>query len=109
MCLNNTPETAPCDASNTRQQWWVHVWADNTRELKNASDLNCLDDSATYHLRTYPCNASPCQSWYVQWWADGTIELKNQATGLCLDETDTYYMGVTETKPCNGSPWQRWR
>ncbi|MFF4948462.1 ricin-type beta-trefoil lectin domain protein [Streptomyces chattanoogensis] len=97
------PTTVPCNG-NVEQNWNVHVWADNTRELKSLSNGECLDDSDAYGLRIYPCNASPWQSWYVHRWNDGTIELKNQATGRCLGEGDT---GLW-TYPCSSSPYQSW-
>ncbi|GLZ33632.1 hypothetical protein Lesp02_58200 [Lentzea sp. NBRC 105346] len=84
-----------CDPSDAYQYWNVHVWADNTRQIKGLVSGLCFDDSGPTFV-TRPCWApsdprSRYQSWYVTRWNDGTIQLRNQATGRCIDDMNSLH------------------
>ncbi|MHA6765705.1 RICIN domain-containing protein [Streptacidiphilus sp. PAMC 29251] len=74
---------------------------------------NCLDNSAQYGLRSYPCNSSSVsggwQKWVVVNYNSGWVELKNANTGDCLDYSTGN--GLREF-PCNqssfNSGYQAW-
>lgn len=98
---NGGLETTPCDGANAYQYWNVHVWEDNTRQLRAIVTGRCLHDDAGLGLSAGGCYAgsdprSANQSWYVRRWSDGTIQLRNQATGRCLDDTAP----ILHTAPC---------
>ena len=71
---------------------------------------NCLDDSAQFGLRTYPCNGGVWQKWRVINLDNlGYAQLQNQSTLNCLDWSPQYGL---RTFPCyansfNGG-WQKW-
>lgn len=76
---------AGCDSDDDHQKWVVHVWNDDTRELRNVATGRCLDHSTEFGLRTWPCNKTEWQSWYVSPGGTAGIALRNQATDLYLD------------------------
>ncbi|MBM7786080.1 RICIN domain-containing protein [Tenggerimyces flavus] len=113
-CLDDSSahgvRTFTCNGTSY-QQWKVHVWGDQTRQLRSNSTGKCLDDS-NLGLRTFNCwpgsdARSKFQSWYVHRWNDGTIQFKNQTTGRCLD--DTGGKGLRAIKCyAGGSKYQSW-
>lgn len=87
------------------QEWYVHRWADGTRQLKNVYSGLCLtgqDDG----WGMGSCNSSTDQSWFVRSFSNG-IELRNQRNGKCLDDSAQHGL---RTYPCSTTPqpYQLW-
>ncbi|MFJ4835274.1 RICIN domain-containing protein [Streptomyces sp. NPDC088747] len=80
----------PCNGGPW-QQWRVHVWADNTRQLQNVATGDCL----SYNILGGDtivggaCDASTLASWYVLRYSNG-IAFQNQYDGDCLSTSSGY-------------------
>ncbi|MEU1503202.1 RICIN domain-containing protein [Streptomyces sp. NPDC005732] len=96
----------PCNGG-AWQQWRVHVWADNTRQLQNVATGHCL----TYNPlggdtvdAVSVCDASRTQSWYIQYPRIGGIAFQNQAQGTCVSARSGVYLTGCDTN----DPAQNW-
>jgi hypothetical protein len=114
QCLTGYGHGAPYggDCGSEFAHWRVHSWRDGTKEIREADSHGfnlCLDDSARYGLRNYPCNATPFQSWYVEHHADGSFALRNQSTGWYVtDVGNVGSLGDTALPGTGGNPFQSW-
>lgn len=74
--------------------------------FRNGATKACLDDSAEFGPRTYPCEAgNEHQKWNVHQWADGTRELKNVKTGYCLTGS---HNGLVSAEICDKEKDESW-
>ncbi|MGW7546772.1 RICIN domain-containing protein [Streptomyces sp. NPDC054770] len=86
------------------QQWYVHVWGDSTRQLKNKHTGRCLSGNSSTPLAA-ACYASEAQSWFIDHWADGTIRFRNQSTETCIDDSKE---NGFRTHACNDGTAHSW-
>lgn len=93
------------------QKWWVHPWADSTREIRNYQTGKCLEVNTDSQLIGVDCNQSKRQSWYIikNGFSDAYFHfsLQNQATGCTLDHSNTFGLRCIGTYYGNG--YQSWR
>jgi hypothetical protein len=75
--------------------------------FKNKQTTRCLDDSAQFGVRSFPCNGLNYQDWLVTRQAQypSDVVMRNQNTQLCLDDSAEFGL---RTFGCNGLIWQRW-
>lgn len=86
----------PCNGTSY-QQWNVHVWEDDTRQLKNVATQRCIggvQDRSNAQLTLGPCTSSEEMSWRIGYVPDGGIRFIPQAAGnFCLADYGGNYAG----------------
>lgn len=78
------------------ERWHKNQFSDGSYEFVNFGSKNCLDDSPSDHLRTFPCNGG--DRGFQKWRQVRFGELMNEATGLCLDYSNQFHL---RTVGCN--------
>lgn len=77
---------------------------------RNVGDGGCLDDSAQFHLRLYPCNGSSYQGWTPQAYAGTTwVYLVNQQSGRYCVDTNGSQVYTTYCEPNGSVRTQLWQ
>ncbi|MEU1444069.1 hypothetical protein ACFY1B_52355 [Streptomyces mirabilis] len=97
-------------ASATSEVHWV----------QNVNTGRCIDDSADFGLRSYPCNLPSFNNGYQSFtfWYDNsapspTVQIQNANTGDCIDDnTNASGQDVLRHWPCSGASFsngnQKW-
>lgn len=79
--------------------------AEENHALQNYATGRCIDDSAAFGLRTFPCNGMTYQKWNLHWIRGLEYTLQNVATGRCIDWSENRGLRAF---PCNGLDYQEW-
>jgi len=92
---------SPASAYSTSGPEVSHITQGHYYSISSDSGAGCIDDSAQYGVRLYPCNSSSIASGYQAWYAYyvgydpisgvyGSAQLQNVKTGQCLDYSLRY-------------------
>ncbi|MGW1916971.1 hypothetical protein ACWCQS_41415 [Streptomyces sp. NPDC002076] len=102
---------SPASAYGTSGSEVYHFTSNHYYSISSDLGAGCVDDSAQYGVRIYPCNSASIANGYQAWYAYnvgydpvsgtyGATMLQNVKTGQCLDYSLAYKL---RAYPCNFS------